>query len=151
MPITQSEFDTLLGDPDKWITGDLRWSPDEDHSPALVFKAEVESVVGYPILIRGRFNPEAGKLSFALLHRGTGRIYGLDLGADHHNPSCQMVGDLHKHEWTDVAADKDAYVPVDITAGVERPVEVWEQFCAEASIDHRGTLARPVIQQELGV
>jgi hypothetical protein len=151
VPITQAEFEVLLADENKWISGDLRWLPDEDHSPALVLKAEVESAAGYPILIRGRFNREAGKLSFVLLHRGTGRIYGLDLGADHHNPSCQMVGDLHKHKWTDAAADKDAYVPSDIGAGVNQPVDVWKQFCAEARIDHRGTLARPVIQQELGV
>lgn len=151
MPITQTEFEALIADADKWITGDLRWMPDEDHSPALVFKAEVESVVGYPLLVRGRFNLLAGKLSFVLVHRGTGRVYGLDLGADHHNPSCQMVGELHKHRWNDAEADKDAYVPSDITAGVENPVEVWRQFCSEALIDHRGTLARPEIQQELGL
>jgi hypothetical protein len=121
---------------------------DEDHSPAVQFRVEVGSDAGYPLQVNGRFNALAGTLSFTLIHRGTGRIYALDLGADHHNPTCQCVGEKHKHKWMDQFADKSAYVPDDITVGVDDPVEVWRQFCAEAKISHAGELQRPPAAQE---
>ena len=80
MSITQAEFDALIADTDKWVSGDLRWTADEDHSPAMVFKADVESDAGYPISVRARYNPAAGKLSLSLVHKSAGRIYGLDMG-----------------------------------------------------------------------
>lgn len=148
MPITQTEVDVILADPSKRIEGDLRWTEDEDHSPAVQFRVEVGSDAGYPLQVNGRFNALAGTLSFTLIHRGTGRIYALDLGADHHNPTCQCVGEKHKHKWIDQFADKSAYVPDDITVGVDDPVEVWRQFCAEAKISHAGELQRPPAAQE---
>jgi hypothetical protein len=66
-----------------------------------------------------------------LILKTAGRIYGLDLGKEHHNPQCQQVGDKHKHRWTEQFHDKEAYVPDDITATAENPVEVWTEFlCA---------------------
>lgn len=149
MPIGQTEFDAMMDDASKRIEGDLRWRDDPDHSPALEFRAEVQSDAGYPLRVNGRYNPVAGTLSYTLIHRETGRVYGLDLGADHHNPTCQRVGEKHKHRWTDQFADKLAYVPNDITASPDDPVRVWQQFCAEAKIDHRGSLERPRPQEEL--
>lgn len=151
MPISETEFSVMMEDPDKWIRDDLRWREDPDHSPAFEFRVEVESRVGYPLLINGRFNRLAGTLSYTLIHRPTGRVYALDLGADHHNPTCQRVGgEKHKHRWTDQHADKLAYVPTDITAAADNPVEVWQQFCAEAKIVHNGRLDHPpVVQEEL--
>ena len=150
MPITQTEFETLIADPTKRIVGDLRWSADEDHSPAVQFRVAVVSDAGYPLFVHARFNLLAETLSFTLVHRSTGRIYGLDLGADHHNPTCSNVGEKHKHRWTDQFADKQAYVPDDITAPLLDPVSVWRQFCLEAKIVHDGALERPpAIQEEL--
>ena len=152
MPITQNEFEVILADTTKRIDCDLRWREDEDHSPAVEFRAEVASAPGYPLMVVGRFNAAAGTLTYALIHRSTGRIYGLDLGADHHNPSCNHVGEKHKHRWTDQFADKDAYVPSDITATSEEPVDVWRQFCVEAKITHNGDLQTPpATQLELGL
>ncbi len=148
MPITQTEIEVILADSSKRIDGDLRWAEDEDHSPAVQFRAEVLSEAGYPLQVNGRCNLLAGTVSFTLLHKGTGRIYGLDLGADHHNPDCHCVGEKHKHRWTEQYADKRAYVPDDITAGVDDPVEIWRQFCLEAKIAHVGSLARPPAVQE---
>jgi len=133
----------MLSDPRKWIEGDLKWRSDEDHSPALQFRAEVRSEAGFPLQVNGRLNQLAGKLSYTLLHGSTGRVYGLDLGSDHHNPTCEYVGEKHKHRWTNDFRDKFAYVPGDITADVTDPVGVWKQFCAEAKIEHRGNLAEP--------
>lgn len=152
MPITQNEFEALIADRTKTIEGDLRWTEDEDHSPAFQFRAEVRSEAGYPLFINGRINPLAGTLSFTLIHRATGRVYGLDLGADHHNPTCNHVGEKHKHRWTDRFADKEAYAPDDITASADGPLTVWRQFCAEAKITHQGILQRPPpVQEELGL
>ena len=147
--ITQQEFNAILADTTKTIEGDLAWSDDEDHSPAIEFRAEVRSEAGYPLFVVGRYNPMAGTLSFAIIHRGAGRIYGLDLGADHHNPTCQRVGEKHKHRWTEAFRDKEAYVPDDITESQDHPVSVWAQFCKEANIRHDGMLTAPVIQEEL--
>lgn len=152
MPITQNEFEALIADDTKRVEGDLHWTEDEDHSPALQFRAPVESDAGYPLFVNGRCNPLAGTVSFTLIHRSTGRVYGLDLGADHHNPTCRNVGEKHKHRWTDQYADKQAYVPDDITAPADDVVEVWRQFCEEAKIKHLGSLDRlPAVQQELGL
>jgi hypothetical protein len=73
---------------------------------------------------KGWLNRLAGKLSYTVIHRATGRIYALDLGADHHNPTCQRAGEKHKHSWTDQHADKLAHVPADATAGPDAPAAV---------------------------
>ncbi len=145
--MTHAEFEALLADTTKRIEGDIAWSDDEDQSPAVEFRAEVASEIGYPLFVRGSFNPEAQTLTYALIHRGVGRVYGLDLGKDHHNPSCDHTGETHKHRWTDAARDKEAYVPPDITAPPSDPVEAWQQFCSEARIAHNGVLQPPPRRQ----
>ncbi len=145
--MTDTEFAAIISDETKEIDGDLEWSNDEDHSPCVEFRANVGSDSGYPIFVCGSYNPMALKLSFSLIHRGQGRIYGLDLGSEHHNPSCDYVGDCHKHRWTETHRDKEAYVPQDLTAEIDDPVAVWEQFCAESKIRHRGRLAPPPASQ----
>jgi hypothetical protein len=74
----------------------------------------VESEIGHQIFIRGSYNALAQTLSYSLISRASGRIYGLDLGKDHHNPDCNFVGERHKHRWNQPVRDKEAYVPLDI-------------------------------------
>lgn len=148
MAITQTEFETILTDTSKRIAGDIKWKSDEDHSPAVEFRVSVISSTGYPLFVNGRYNGLARTLSFHLIHSGTGRIYGLDLGADHHNPTCQRIGEKHKHRWTDTCADKEAFIPDDITATVNEVVSVWQQFCLEVKIIHNGSLDNPPPSQE---
>lgn len=145
--MTQAEFDALLADESKRIDGDIAWADDEDQSPAVEFRAEVRSDAGYPLFVRGSFNTEAQTLTYALIHRGVGRIYALDLGKDHHNPTCEHTGERHKHRWSDMLRDKAAYVPTDITAPVADPGTVWQQFCTEACIRHDGALQPPPARQ----
>ena len=76
----QTEFEALLSDTTKRILGDINWNNDEDHSPAVEFRVEVESDPGYPIFVKGSYNAVIGTLSYALIHRGSGRVYALDLG-----------------------------------------------------------------------
>lgn len=95
MPLTQAEFEALLADESKTITGDVEWKDDEDRSPAVEFGIEVESDAGYPLMVCGSYNALARAATFALVHRGVGRIYALDIGKDHHNPECNHTGDTH--------------------------------------------------------
>ena len=143
MTLTNTEFETILNDESKRIIGDIFWQEDEDRSPSVEFRAEVSSDAGWPLFIRGSYNPLIPALSYVMILKTTGRIYGLDLGKDHHNPQCNQVGEKHKHRWTEQLKDKEAYEPDDISEPASRPVEVWGQFCTEAKIIHSGTLAVP--------
>lgn len=125
MSLVNSEFESILADGSKRIEGDIVWKEDEDHSPAVEFRAEVLSAVGWPLFIRGSYNRLAGTLTYALILKSEGRIYALDLGKEHHNPTCSQVGEKHKHRWTEQYRDKDAHVPKDITASVTDPCSVW--------------------------
>ncbi len=148
--MTQSEFEVLINDATKTIPDDIDWSEDEDHSPSVEFRAEIQSETGYPLFVRASYNGSANALTYAIIHRGVGRIYGLDLGKDHHNPQCNNVGEKHKHRWNEILKDKEAYAPTDITAHVNDPLGVWKEFCAEANITHGGTLkAPPPVQLDL--
>ena len=146
--ITDDEFDSIMKG-EKRIRGTVSWREDEDHSPAQVFRIDVESKNGPPMFVHGHYNVAAGKLSYALILKATGRIYALDLGTDHHNPECTQVGEKHRHRWSESHRDKIAYVADDITAGVSDPVAVWKQFCVEARIRHDGYMDQPVVQREL--
>lgn len=104
---------------------------------------EVKSEAGWPLFVRGSYNPLIPALSYMLVLKTAGRVYGLDLGKDHHNPQCDQVGERHKHRWTEKLRDKEAYVPKDITESASEPVAVWIQFCAEAKLTHDGKLTVP--------
>jgi hypothetical protein len=150
MPLTQTEFDALMADESKTITGNIEWSDDEDHSPSVEFRVDVSSDAGYPLVVCASYNRIARTLSLALIHRSVGRIYALDLGKDHHNPDCHNVGEKHKHRYVERFKDKEAYCPPDITADATDPVAVWRQFCAEAKIQHAGSMSPPPpLQEEL--
>lgn len=141
--MTNVEFQTILTDGTKVINGDIVWIDDEDHSPTVEFRAPISSESGYPLFVRGSYNALAETLSYVLICQGVGRIYALDLGKDHHNPSCTFVGEKHKHRWDEVQRDKEAYVPDDITATASDPIVVWHQFCMEANLRHEGTMRVP--------
>ena len=141
--MNQTEFEALLLDQTKQISSDIFWSDDEDHSPCQEFRVEVNSSPGYPLFVKGSCNFLANTLSYTLVHKGSGRIYALDMGKDHHNPCCTFVGEIHKHRWNEPVRDKEAYVPLDITSPTSDPVAVWNQFCAEAQITHHGIMHTP--------
>ena len=148
MPLTNAEWDSIVKDPSKRVDGDIEWIEDDHRSPARGFRARVETTAKWPLFVHGWYNPLAGKLSYSLFLQTEGRIYGLDLGKDHHNPQCNRVGDPHKHRWSEFYGDKEAYAPEDITAPVSDPVSVWRQFCAEAGIGHNGRMQSPPVSME---
>lgn len=142
--MTEFEFAEILADESKEIASDIRWTNDEDHSPAVEFRQEIQSGDSHPLFVRGSFNQEAQTLTFALIHKTEGRVYALDLGKLHRNPDGKMIGRKHKHSWKEPPIrDRFAYEPSDITAPISDPVEVWRQFCLEARIRHSGKLANP--------
>ena len=111
------------------------------------FRIDIESTNGWPLFVQGRYNEAARTLSYALILKTEGRICGLDLGKDHHNPQCDQVGEKHKHRWSERYRDKEAYVPDDVNAPVSDPVAVWTEFCAEARIQHHGSMQAPPPKQ----
>ena len=141
--MTQSEFEAILNDTTKTVFGDIYWREDEDHSIAVEFMMDVITTSGDPLRVYGSYRAEISRLSYVLLHSGSGRIYALDLGQDHRNPDQQLVGEKHKHRWTEAHQDKEAYVPEDITAPATDPIAVWQQFCTEANITHSGRMHQP--------
>jgi hypothetical protein len=143
MGLTDIEFQAILEDTSKRVDGDIVWKEDDDHSPSVEFLAEIHSDNGWPIFVRGSYNGLIPALSYMIILKTDGRIYGLDVGKDHHNPQCNQVGEKHKHRWTEKFRDKEAYSPKDITATATDPVDVWHQFCAEAKLTHKGAMARP--------
>lgn len=144
--LTQEEFEELMGDPAKRIDEDIQWAKDNNNL-WVKFRAQVITDSGHDLFIQGSFNAFNNKLSYHLIYRPIGRIYGLDLGQEHTNPDRQRIGETHKHRWTETFKDKAAYAPSDITAPATQPVEVWHQFCQESGITHNGTMSAPPDQQ----
>jgi hypothetical protein len=147
--LSDTEFSKIITDTSKRIEGDIVWSQDTDNSPAIEFRVEILSDEAYPLFMKGRYNAVAQKLSFSLIYKGIGRIYSLDIGREHVNPTGEQVGEKHKHRWQAQYRDKWAYKPADITALVNEPVQVWKQFCLEAQITHNGTMIIPSLQSLL--
>ena len=141
MPIDAGEFNAIMLS-DKRIEGNINWHEDQDRSQsARVFRADVITEGGHSLLVHGRYNARRGKLSYALILRGAGRIYALDMGREH-----RPYSDKRKH------ANEAIYDPEDITAPPTEPTQVWEQFCRESFITHLGKMAQPPqtrIQREL--
>jgi len=133
----------ILDDTSKVIHGNIDWIEDEYRSPSVEFRAEIQSEAGYPLFVKGSYNRRIKAVTFAMIYQRSARIYALDLGKDHRNPDGTQVGPKHKHRWCEDFRDKEAYVPANITATAENPVEVWSQFCQEANLRHEGTMRPP--------
>ena len=56
----------------------------EQNSLALRFRVDIDSDEGYPCSSRGWYNSFSGKLSYTIVYRGVGRIYGAGLGRGAH-------------------------------------------------------------------
>ena len=148
MTLSQQDYEAIINDTTKVIHEDIAWEGGRN-SPMREFRVDIDSGDGHPIFVKGWYNPRSGKLSYSIIHRQVGRIYGLDLGADHQNPDGKFVGEKHKNYWVPGSRDKWAYVPDDITEPWNRPSAVWSEFCAEGNIQHLGRLRDPSIQGTL--
>ena len=149
MSFSEQDSQSIIDDESKSIDHGLIWRDVRNHPPAKEFQANVATADGHPLIVCGRYDRRAKKLSFTLIHGGVGRIYALDIGAPHRNPTGELLGVKHKHRWSVSFRGKVAYVPDDITVRWDQQVEAWEQSCAEAKIVHAGTLPVPMDQQEV--
>ena len=141
MSFSEQYFEILIRDDSKEILGDIIWETDSNHPRSLVFKTDIYSRVNYPIYLKGNFHFKRKTLSFSMIHQDVGRIYGLDMGQTHKNPSTgKKTGRVHKHRWTDLYRDKEAYVPPDITKPYNDVIGVWREFCLESKITHSGKM-----------
>ena len=145
MTFRQQEYQDIIDDDTKIILEDIIWEI-VPYTSGQRFRADIQS--DYPLFLNGWYNPASYKLSYAIIHQGEGRIYGLDLGADLINPDGVRVGEKHKNYWREGYRDKWAYVPQDITEPWHRPVEVWRQFCNEVNLQHLGIMRSPNAQME---
>ena len=69
MPLSDAEFEAILANNTKSIEGDIVWQEDEDHSPSVEFKVQVETDRGYPLFMKGTFNPLIPAISYALISK----------------------------------------------------------------------------------
>ena len=95
MPFLASDLDAILA-AQKRVDGDILWQEDQDHSPNREFRVSVEADTGAVLTVVGGYNPRIPAVSYSLISPEAGRIYGLCLGKDHHNPCCTRVGDKHR-------------------------------------------------------
>lgn len=72
MALTDAEFATILADESKRVRGDVTWKEDEDRSPAMEFRVDIESTNGWPLFVKGRYNAAARTLTYALILKTTG-------------------------------------------------------------------------------
>jgi hypothetical protein len=147
MILTQDEFEAILNDASKYVKEDIFWRPE-----GIWFKFRTSLITkstNYSLFLQGTHNPHIPTLSYTLICPPRTRIYALDLGKDHRNPDGELVGEIHKHRWSEVYHDKQAYCPLDITACASDPIGVWKQFCDEAMIDHNGVMHPITIPQDL--
>lgn len=147
--ISETEVTEILADTSKQISGDLEWEIRPEYESWVSFQAGIQSTPGWPLFVKGGYNPNIHKLSFAIIHQAYGRrIYGLCLNIHHRNRDQSRVSSPHKHRWTETDDDY-AYSPPDITALAHEPSKVWTQFCTEARINHLGQLQPPPPLQPL--
>ena len=92
MALSQLEYDAIVANETKRIQGDMFWRSSQNPL-ATMFRHDIDSNEGFPLFLQGWYNPYSGKLSYAIIYRGVGRIYGLDLGAEHINPDGRAVGE----------------------------------------------------------
>ena len=153
--LTNQGLADLLADTAKEVLGDIHWTPSATHDGAQEFVVIVQSAAGWPLRIRAWLHQGAQKLSLSLIHEGTGRIVGLDLGTTlpHHNPGCRKTRAAklrcdcprgsHLQIWSEAEGTERAAVVSEITAAWDDPIGAWQQFCAMINVRHSGILREP--------
>jgi hypothetical protein len=115
-------------------------------------RGEVQSQTGFELAVEVTWSSRTQKSSACLFVKRVkplwSRIFGIDLGDDHHNPDCVMTGDPHRHnQWTVRHGSRFASPAPDLRGkGVS---EMFSAFLRECKIDMIGTLAMPAVQRGL--
>ena len=67
LALSQQEYDAIISDRTKVIEEDIVWEG-PGNSPTREFRIDIDSSEGYPIFVKGWYNPRSGKLSFSIIH-----------------------------------------------------------------------------------
>ena len=65
MTLSQQEYHAIIDDTSKVINENIVWEG-APNSPRREFRLDIESNEGYPIFIKGWYNPSSGKLSHSM-------------------------------------------------------------------------------------
>ena len=130
------EVAAILADPNKRISGELRWADDEDAS-GQEFLAPVTCAAG-DLQVRGQRCPAAGTLRFALISRGIGRLTALELGP----PGPRF------YRWSPGRRDAFTKLPTEPTLSPDDPHLAWRLFCSLCNLSHDGELGDAPPTQE---
>ncbi len=150
MGLSFTEFESWLYDNTKTIEEDIFWTPisNDNHESGFGFRVSIKSAIELPVELSGYFNLKSRKLSFSVIHKTEGRIYGLCTGDAKHREGTKWIFGKHKHRWDESEKLGHVYEPNDITAKWDQIEDVLRQFGAEANITLECDIDDPPSHQE---
>lgn len=128
----------------KHIEDDITWA--HKQKDWLEFRARIECDVDYTLWLVGSYNHRLDAYSYSFVVNGQ-RICGLDVGKDHHNPTCEDVGSPHVNYWTNPHEAKMAREANDIDCSTM--ASAIEGFLKLCGIDLGGAFRTPSVQGRL--
>lgn len=142
------DFETLRDLPGKTISGTIKLSQKQATQPLLTAdRIPIQNSQGVTVWMNINFNPETGAKGVNVTLVGEGPICRLDVDGSCHGDA----GRSHKHSVQDDASVRrslrDGVVPRADLSG-KRLSEVFEDFCAAASIVHNGSFEDPDGEEE---
>lgn len=150
--LTEAEADLLIEN-DKEITAEIEWRRVNGSEAATV---RVKNSSGRHLELRLRVQPKAPEQLHLVLLDSRQPLRRLDVRDGHTNPDgTRWEHQTHKHRWTDLHGDGEAYTPSDIPEpdGDVTPDhyrEIVEAFCQECNIDHAGLVwTDPDMREEI--
>jgi hypothetical protein len=112
-------------------------------------RGEVQSQTGFELFVEVTWSPKATKASACFFVKRVkplwSRVFGIDLGDDHHNPDCVMTGDPHRHNRWSVKHGARYGTPAPDLQGKTVP-EMFDVFLRECKIQMAGAIVMPPIQ-----
>lgn len=142
MLLDQATVDRILAAP-KRIEDDVRFEQKQTWFKA---RAAVLGVEDHELFLELSWNATADKISVVLIVKrvapGFARIYGADVGTDHHNPTCDQAGDPHRHDqWTEKHGERMASRADDLVSANVRLL--FDDTLKRCNITFAGTFTPP--------
>jgi hypothetical protein len=138
--MNRTEFDELLGIPNKRVLGDIRFIQG-GAGPILQFQGiSVENSLGWEISLNGSYNPLTGFIKFNFVAKGVGPICRVCVKGKVHNGSR-----THKHDLR-----YETCPTQNLPYTIDRPDlenmnarQVWDDLCRRANLVHDGQFFDP--------
>ncbi len=141
--MTRAEFERLRDMPGKVILGDIRLQEQRPTKPLLRAEdVKIANEAGADLRLALTYNPLTGSKSINVYVPGLGPICRLDVDGQSHPPA----GRSHKHSLRSDDCPR-ANLPSGVASRGDLSghtlQEVFEGFCADANITHRGEFLCP--------